>query len=73
MNAIEDGRRIQNAEEDIKNLQEAIYGDRDYVGLVTRMNILETRLQIFWWALAGVGSTAIALVVRAMFKVLEKP
>lgn len=61
-------RRIKAVEEDIKDLQEAIYGDKNYIGLTTRIKVLEERLQIFWWALAAVGSTAIALVVSSIFK-----
>lgn len=65
----EDGlRRIKNIEDDVKDLQETIHGDKNYIGLTTRIKILEERLQIFWWALAVVGSTAIGLVVRSIFK-----
>lgn len=60
-------RRTSKAEDEIKDLREAIYGNNETVGMNTRLKVLETRLQIFWWALAGIGSAAITLIVNAIF------
>lgn len=56
--------RQTNAENDIRELQQTVYGDR---GLARRLDITEARLQIFWWVLAVLGTAAIGLTVEALY------
>ncbi len=57
-------RRITSIEADVKNLQEAIYGDRNFPGLFTRIQITETKLQVFWWVLGTIGTGVIAVFIQ---------
>lgn len=55
----------------IKSLNTAVYGDIDQLGLLGRIRLTEERLKLFWWALAAVGSSSIAVLANLITSYLS--